>query len=142
MRTVLGTISRGGACRWIAMMARGGPLPMRMWLGLPAAVRMPAAAVDHGPVPGFVAFYAASMIDYATARGIAPEIADRAVRQLFLGAGTVMSVGAMTPADHVRQMTDYAGTTAAGLEVMQRSSLPDDITKALDSAVARTRSIG
>ncbi len=33
-----------------------------------------------GPVPGFVAFYAKAMVDYATAQGIAPEIADRAVK--------------------------------------------------------------
>lgn len=95
-----------------------------------------------GPVPGFVAFYAKAMVDYAIGKGLPPEIADRAIRQLFLGAGALMSAGAMTPADHVKQMIDYAGTTAAGLEAMTRSSIAADIAGGLDAVVARTRSIG
>ncbi len=94
-----------------------------------------------GPVPGFVAFYAKAMVDYAIGKGLPPEIADRAIRQLFLGAGTVMSSSSMTPAEHVEQMIDYAGTTAAGLEAMERSTIALDIAKGLDAAVARTRSI-
>ena len=95
-----------------------------------------------GPVPGFVAFYAKAMVDYAETQGIAPDIANRAVRQLFLGAGTLMSTGTMTPAEHLTQMINYAGTTAAGLHEMDRSSITKDIAKGLDAAVARTRSIG
>ena len=94
-----------------------------------------------GPVPGFGAFYATAMVDYAEKRGIASDVADRAVRQLFLSAGTLMSAGTMTPADYVTQMIDYAGTTAVGLEEMERSSITNDIAKGLDAAVARTRSI-
>lgn len=95
-----------------------------------------------GPVPGFVAFFAKAMVDYSVGRGIPPEIADRAVRQLFLGAGTLMSEGAMTPAEHVKQMIAYAGTTAAGLEAMEASSITADMAGALDASVAKTRSIG
>lgn len=95
-----------------------------------------------GPVPGFVAFYAKAMVDYAVNHGIPPEIADRAIRQLFSGAGAMMSDGEMTPADHVKQMIDYAGTTADGLEAMKHSSITADIADALDAAVARTRVIG
>ena len=95
-----------------------------------------------GPVPGFVAFFAKAMVDYATSKGIAAETADRAIRQLFLGAGTLMSVGEMTPADHVRQMIDYAGTTAAGLETLERSSVSAEIAKGLDASVERTRALG
>ena len=83
-----------------------------------------------------------AMVDYGAGNGLPPEIADRAVRQLFLSAGRVMSAGAMTPADHVKQMIDYAGTTAAGLEAMERSSISKDIAEGLDAAIARTRSIG
>lgn len=95
-----------------------------------------------GPVPGFVAFFAEAMVDYAIDKGIPPEVADRAIRQLFLGAGKLMSEGTMTPADHVRQMIDYAGTTAAGLEAMKRSSMATEIAEGLDASISRTRSIG
>ncbi|WP_121060731.1 pyrroline-5-carboxylate reductase family protein [Chachezhania antarctica] len=94
-----------------------------------------------GPVPGFVALYAQAMTDYAANRGVSPDIADRAVRQLFLGAGLMMSDGPMTPADHVAEMIDYAGTTAAGLEAMLATDLFDSIAEGLDAAVARTLSI-
>ncbi|MDX1743772.1 MAG: pyrroline-5-carboxylate reductase dimerization domain-containing protein, partial [Ruegeria sp.] len=95
-----------------------------------------------GPVPGFVALFATAMVDFATSHGIAPEIADRAVRQLFLASGTMLSEDPMTPAEHVQQMIDYAGTTAAGLEAMQQLSIPETIAEGLNSAVARVRDIG
>jgi pyrroline-5-carboxylate reductase len=94
-----------------------------------------------GPVPGFVAFFADCMAQYAVARGVAPDTADRAVRQLFLASGRMLAEGAATPADHVREMIDYAGTTAAGLEAMRASGIADDIARGLDAAVARTRTM-
>lgn len=94
-----------------------------------------------GPVPGFVAFFAACMVDYATTRGVAPKIADQAVRQLFLGAGHLMAEGDMTPAGHVRQMIDYGGTTAAGLTRLHHSGVPAALGDALDASVEKTRRI-
>ncbi|WP_424930012.1 NAD(P)-binding domain-containing protein [Amaricoccus tamworthensis] len=73
---------------------------------------------------------------------VPPAMADRAVRQLFLSAGTMMANAQPTPAEHVQQMIDYAGTTAAGLEDMRRSTIAQDIAKGLDAAIARTRTIG
>jgi len=52
-----------------------------------------------GPVPGFVAYFAKVMSDFATANGIDVNTADRSVRQLFLGAAAIMSEGKATPAD-------------------------------------------
>ncbi|OCW57658.1 pyrroline-5-carboxylate reductase family protein [Hoeflea olei] len=92
-----------------------------------------------GPVPGFVALYAQAMIDYATGAGIAPAIAERAVRQLFFASGAMLAHGADTPADHVEQMIAYAGTTAAGLEEMRRLEIPERIAKGLDAAVRQAR---
>lgn len=95
-----------------------------------------------GPVPGFVAFFAKCLQDCAEAEGVAPPVAERAVRQLFLAAGTMMSQGAASPADHVREMIDYAGTTAAGLEVMAASGISEDVAKGLAASVAKTRAMG
>lgn len=95
-----------------------------------------------GPVPGFVAFFAESMVEYAVERGVAPGVADRAIRQLFLGAGRMMAEEGPTPADHVREMIDYAGTTAAGLERLRKSRIAADLADGLDEAVAKTRQIG
>lgn len=95
-----------------------------------------------GPVPGFVAFFAKCLQDCAEAEGVAPPVAERAVRQLFLAAGTMMSEGAASPADHVREMIDYAGTTAAGLEAMAASGIAADIAKGLAASVEKTRAMG
>jgi pyrroline-5-carboxylate reductase len=94
-----------------------------------------------GPVPGFVALFADSMVRYAVDAGIDAAVATRAIRQLFLAGGTMMAEGEMTPGDHVREMVDYAGTTAAGLVAMQDLGIPELIAKGLDAAVEKTRRI-
>lgn len=95
-----------------------------------------------GPVPGFVALFAKAIADYGITQGIPENVADRAVRQLFLAAGKMMSEGPMTPAHHVEEMIDYAGSTAAGLEAMVNLSVPDRIADGLDASVAWVRAIG
>jgi pyrroline-5-carboxylate reductase len=102
--------------------------------------------IDHftaltGPVPGFVAFFARAMVEHAVGAGIDPDMANRAIRQLFLASGHALAEGSASPAEHVAAMVDYAGTTAAGLEHLEHSSLSQIIHTALDAAVSKTRSI-
>lgn len=94
-----------------------------------------------GPVPGFVAFFAESMAAHARQHGVAPETADRAIRQLFRASGELMAEGDATPADHVDEMIAYAGTTAAGLEAMQRSPLALAVSAGLDAAYEKAKRI-
>lgn len=103
------------------------------------------AHIDHftamtGPVPGFVAYFADSMIRHATAQGIAPEVAERAIRQLFLASGEMMKEGA-SPAAQVQEMIDYAGTTAAGLIALGDSDFDAALSAALTAAADRAREI-
>ncbi len=95
-----------------------------------------------GPVPGFVAQFAAAMGEYATRRGVAPEVADMAMRQLFLSAGEMLAGDAPSAQKHVQGMIDYAGTTASGLLAMQAAGLQQIVDEGLDAAVSRTREIG
>lgn len=95
-----------------------------------------------GPVPGFVALYADAMIRHATARGIAPEVAERAIRQLFLASGSILSASRESPAEQVQAMVDYAGTTAAGIAAMEAAGLAQAISRGLDAAAARARILG
>jgi hypothetical protein len=92
-------------------------------------------------VPGFVAFFARAMIEHATGAGIDPAVADRAVRQLFLASGTILATDPRTPAEHVAEMIAYAGTTAAGLKVLEASDLASTIDRALAAATERARTI-
>ena len=95
-----------------------------------------------GPTPGFVARFAESMTIYAEKKGIDRALAERAMRQLFLAAGTMMSTGPQTAEDHVRRMIQYAGTTAAGLTAMQDAGIDAAVEAGLDAAVQATRTIG
>ncbi|MCF4099572.1 pyrroline-5-carboxylate reductase family protein [Maritalea mediterranea] len=90
-----------------------------------------------GPVPGFVAYFAQCMVDHAVKQGIAPEIAERAVRQLFLASGQFLADETATPAEQVQAMVDYAGTTAAGLTNMIESDLSDAISEGLLAAARK-----
>ncbi len=105
------------------------------------------ALFDHftamtGPVPGFVAFFADCMVEHAEKSGIPPDIAERAIRQLFLSAGAMLSQGEASPGDHVTSMIDYAGTTAAGLVSMRDSPIAASIAEGLDAAARQARSMG
>ena len=94
-----------------------------------------------GPVPGFVAYYAECMVAYAVKHGIDPAIAVRAVRQLFHASGVMLAESEASPDEHVREMIDYAGTTAAGLEAMKISTLADSIEQGLDAAYQEAQRI-
>lgn len=95
-----------------------------------------------GPVPGFVAYFADCMVRFATDRGVAPDIADHAVRQLFLAAGRSLADDPETPAEQVRAMVAYAGTTAAGLRAMQDSPLAGIVAEALEAVAQRAAALG
>ncbi|MFD1343525.1 pyrroline-5-carboxylate reductase family protein [Litorisediminicola beolgyonensis] len=94
-----------------------------------------------GPVPGFVAFWAECLSGWAVARGIPEDVALAATRQLFLSAGTILSEDRSSPAQQVQAMIDYAGTTAAGMEVLRASGTARDVEAALDAATEKGRTI-
>lgn len=87
-----------------------------------------------GSGPAFIAAFADVMIRDAIGNGVAPDVADTAVRQLFLGAGTWMAGASETPADTVRIFTDYGGTTAAGLTAMLSAGIAWPISRGLAAA--------
>ena len=94
-----------------------------------------------GPVPGFAAAFAAMLANWAEARGVDAGTADRAVRQLMLASGLSLAHTPPTPAERVREMVDYAGTTAAGLNALAASGAEQPVFEALDAAVAKARVI-
>jgi len=94
-----------------------------------------------GPVPGFVALFADAMVEYARGEGVPADIALRAIRQLFLSAGNTLGAGVPTPAEHVRHMIDYGGTTAAGLTAMQKAGIENLIGSGLAAATEKARKI-
>ncbi len=92
-----------------------------------------------GPGPAFIAFYADAMVQHAARCGVDPEIAERAVKQLFHGAGAMIAASDLSPAQTVRVFVDYAGTTAAGLDAFQASSLSQNIGRGIDAAYQKAK---
>lgn len=95
-----------------------------------------------GPVPGFVAAFAASVQDYAQGQGVAPDVARRAVGQLFHAAGALLAGSERPAAYFVAEMVDYAGTTAAGLEALRAAGLTEIVAQGLEAARLRCLTIG
>jgi pyrroline-5-carboxylate reductase len=87
-----------------------------------------------GSGPAFPALVADAMIRHAIDAGIAPETADIAVRQLFLGAATLMMAAPETPAAIVETFSAYRGTTAAGLDAMIGADIATPIFRGLSAA--------
>jgi pyrroline-5-carboxylate reductase len=94
-----------------------------------------------GPVPGFAAFFADCIVDYACKNGVERPIAERAARQLILSAGQIMADDTRSPAEHVQEMVDYAGTTAAGLIKLKELGVSELIGEGLEASTERVRTI-
>ncbi|MFK8253503.1 pyrroline-5-carboxylate reductase family protein [Ancylobacter terrae] len=109
---------------------------------VPAESQIDVFTAITGPVPGFVAYFAAAMQDYAEGQGIAPETARRAVAQLFRAAGPMLAAPERPPAAFVREMADYAGTTAAGLAALEARGVRAAIAEGLEAARLRCLTIG
>ncbi|WP_428032227.1 pyrroline-5-carboxylate reductase family protein [Ancylobacter sp.] len=95
-----------------------------------------------GPVPGFVAAFAQAVQDYAQAQGVAPDVARRAVGQLFHAAGAMLATSERPAEAFVQEMVDYAGTTAAGLGALRTAGLTEIVAQGLDAARRRCLTIG
>jgi len=52
-----------------------------------------------------------------------------------------MSEGEATPADHVKAMIDYDGTTAAGLRTMSASSIGNEVSQGLTDSMNKARTM-
>ena len=53
----------------------------------------------------------------------------------------MMSLDDRTPAAQVQEMIDYAGTTAAALDVLRRGPMAEAVDQALEAAYRRTKTI-
>ncbi|MEM9632729.1 MAG: pyrroline-5-carboxylate reductase dimerization domain-containing protein [Pseudomonadota bacterium] len=94
-----------------------------------------------GPVPGFAAFFADCMVQYALANNVAPETAKRAVNQLLTASSQIMSAEGQSPASYVQEMVDYEGTTAAGLVKLKELGVAQLIAQGLEASAERVRTI-
>lgn len=94
-----------------------------------------------GTGPAYHALLADTLRRDAIARGIAPEVAERATTALLLGSAKLIEHDGRPVSDVVAEFIDYAGMTAAALQSMRNAPLSAVVGRAIDAALERARSL-
>ena len=110
-------------------------------------VRVPESQMDAvtavaGSGPGYIFLMAESMLAAAIEAGLPTDVADVLVRQLFRGAGILLSESEESPATLRERVTSPNGTTAAGLAVLENAGLRETMHNVVKAAAARSAEMG
>jgi pyrroline-5-carboxylate reductase len=111
------------------------------------AVRVDEALLDAvtgltGSGPAYLFYVAEALIAAGVAEGLAPDTAEALVRQLFLGAGTLLSQSPDSPTRLRENVTSPNGTTAAGLAALGAAGGREAFLAAVRAATARSVELG
>ncbi|WP_231913739.1 pyrroline-5-carboxylate reductase [Rhodococcus sp. LB1] len=101
--------------------------------------QLDAVTAVSGSGPAYVFLVAEMMIDAAMSLGLDRVTADRLVIGTLAGSSAMLGVGDVDPVELRAAVTSPAGTTAAALEVFERSAIRRTFQQAL--TVARDRSL-
>lgn len=100
-----------------------------------------AVTAVSGSGPGFVFAFAEAWLRAAEAAGLAPDLAERLVKQTLYGAATLWRASG-DPAGKLRAMvTSPGGTTLAGLEALEARGFARAIGAAIDAAARRSKEL-
>lgn len=94
-----------------------------------------------GSGPAYIFLVAEALIDAAVVEGLARPTAERIVRQLLLGASTLLDQQG-DPRRLRAMVTSPGGTTAAGIAVLEDNAIVDAFGSAVHAATARSRELG
>ena len=111
------------------------------------AVRVDESLLDAvtgltGSGPAYLFYVAEALIAAGVAEGLAADTAEALVRQLFLGAGTLLAESRDTPTRLRENVTSPNGTTAAGLAALAAAGGREAFFAAVRAATARSVELG
>ena len=95
-----------------------------------------------GSGPAYLFYVAESLIEAGVAEGLDPATAESLVRQLFLGAGTLLARSTESPGRLRENVTSPNGTTAAGLAALSAAGGREAFLAAVRAATARSIELG
>jgi pyrroline-5-carboxylate reductase len=95
-----------------------------------------------GSGPAYVFLVAEAMIDAGVLVGLPRATAKELVVQTILGAARLMAETGETPEALRAAVTSPAGTTAAGLQALERAGMRSAVLDAVSAATQRSRAIG
>ena len=106
-----------------------------------AEADLDAVTAVSGSGPAYLFLVAEALIDAGVDAGLDRAIADRLVRQLFVGSAALLAEGD-DPAELRRRVTSPGGTTAAGIAAFEAGGLRALIDDAVAAAAARSVELG
>lgn len=95
-----------------------------------------------GSGPAYVFMVAEAMADAGVAAGLPRPVAELLAHQTIRGAGTMLASGDTTATDLRIGVTTPAGTTAAGLGVLEQRAVRAAFIDAVAAATERSRALG
>jgi len=100
------------------------------------------ATAVSGSGPAYVFYFVESLIEAALHLGFTPDVAEKLVRQTFLGATHLLQKSAKPPAELRRNVTSPGGTTAAAIEQLEKGGLNKLVALAVAAAFKRAKELG
>lgn len=112
-----------------------------------AAVVVTEAQLDavtglSGSGPAYVFLIAEALADAGVAAGLPRPVAELLANQTLLGAGAMLSETGTSAGDLRAAVTTPAGTTAAGLRVLEERAVRSALIEAVQAAAERSRELG
>lgn len=101
-----------------------------------------AVTALSGSGPAFLAVVLQAFVDGAITLGMPSEDALALAKQTLVGTAKVLSQGEDTLPGFVKAVTSAKGTTAAGLEVLEKSALKGIVHRTLRAAAKRSEELG
>lgn len=110
-------------------------------------VRVEESALDavtavSGSGPAYVFLVAEALTDGAVSMGLSRDVAANLVHRTLAGAAALLTETGRSPADLRAQVTSPAGTTAAGLGVLERRAVRAAFADAVAAATERSVELG
>jgi pyrroline-5-carboxylate reductase len=110
-------------------------------------VRVPERALDavtglSGSGPAYLFLVAEALIDAGVLVGLPRDTSEALVRQLLVGAATLLDQSGESPAVLRARVTSPGGTTAAGLHQLERAAVRAAFVEAVCAATARAGELG
>lgn len=100
-----------------------------------------AVTALSGSGPAFFAFFMNAMIAAATTEGLSYDQALEMAQQTMLGTAHVLIDRGITPRELIASVASAKGTTAAGLEILEPSTLNDIVQKTIAAAAKRSQEL-
>ncbi|MEX1253078.1 MAG: pyrroline-5-carboxylate reductase [Dehalococcoidia bacterium] len=100
------------------------------------------ATALSGSGPGFVFLFLEALIDAGVHIGFRRDVAEELAKQTVFGAMSLARETKQHPAELRNMVTSPAGTTAAGLQVLEEAGLRAAVIDAVEAAYERAKELG